>query len=179
MRTANLLALAAAIGLAGCTVGPNYVRPTTDAPTAWRIDYPKAAEVANTKWWEQFDDPVLNDLVETALKDNRDVRIAAARIDQFLGALTSTRDHREGEERLPDDVAERLEAPDALPDALEPSVRADCSERKSPFLGHRARRRRVARSRFALKNVARNLIEGRRSPPRRGRGRAPSISMPT
>ena len=40
MRTANLLALAAAIGLAGCTVGPNYVRPTTDAPTAWRIDYP-------------------------------------------------------------------------------------------------------------------------------------------
>ena len=91
MRTANLLALAAAIGLAGCTVGPNYVRPTTDAPTAWRIDYPKAAEVANTKWWEQFDDPVLNDLVETALKDNRDVRIAAARIDQFLGALTSTR----------------------------------------------------------------------------------------
>ena len=91
MRTANLLALAAAIGLAGCTVGPNYVRPTTNAPTAWRIDYPKAAEVANTKWWEQFDDPVLNDLVETALKDNRDVRIAAARIDQFLGALTSTR----------------------------------------------------------------------------------------
>lgn len=91
MRTTRLLALAAAIGLAGCTVGPNYVRPTTDAPTAWRIDYPKAAEVANTKWWEQFDDPVLNDLVETALKDNRDVRVAAARIDQFLGALTSTR----------------------------------------------------------------------------------------
>ncbi|HMN76390.1 MAG TPA: efflux transporter outer membrane subunit [Burkholderiaceae bacterium] len=91
MRTGRHLALAATIALAGCTVGPNYVRPTTEAPTAWRIDYPKAAEVANTKWWEQFDDPVLNDLVETALKDNRDVRVAAARIDQFLGALQSTR----------------------------------------------------------------------------------------
>ena len=60
-------------------------------PAAWRIDYPKAAEVANTKWWEQFGDPVLNELIETALRENRDVRIAAARVDQFVGALTATR----------------------------------------------------------------------------------------
>ncbi len=77
--------------LAGCTVGPNYVRPTVDTPPAWRIDYPKAADVANLKWWEQFGDPVLNNLVETALRDNRDLRVAAARVDQFIGALT---DHR-------------------------------------------------------------------------------------
>jgi multidrug efflux system outer membrane protein len=50
---------------------------------------PDGAEVANTKWWEQFGDPVLNDLVESALRENRDVRIAAARVDQFIGALTS------------------------------------------------------------------------------------------
>ena len=61
--------------------------PAVDAPAAWRIDYPKAADVANTKWWEQFGDPVLNELIETALRENRDVRIAAARVDQFLGAL--------------------------------------------------------------------------------------------
>jgi multidrug efflux system outer membrane protein len=72
-------------------VGPDYVRPAVETPSAWRIDYPKAAEVANTKWWEQFDDPVLNELIETALRENRDVRIAAARVDQFAGALTSTR----------------------------------------------------------------------------------------
>ena len=89
MRISTLVALAAA-GLAGCTVGPNYVRPAVDSPTAWRIDYPKAAEVANTKWWEQFGDPVLNELVESALRENRDVRIAAARVDQFIGALTAT-----------------------------------------------------------------------------------------
>jgi len=89
MKTRILAAFVAAT-VAGCTVGPDYVRPTIDSPTAWRIDYPKAAEVANTKWWEQFGDPVLNGLIETALHENRDIRIAAARVDQFLGALMST-----------------------------------------------------------------------------------------
>jgi len=79
-----------AAALAGCTIGPNYVRPTVETPPGWRIDYPKAADVANLKWWEQFGDPVLNELVETALRENRDVRIAAARVDQFIGGLTST-----------------------------------------------------------------------------------------
>jgi len=90
MRT-RILAALVSLGLAGCTVGPDYVRPTVDPPASWRIDYPKATEVANTRWWEQFGDPVLNELIETALRDNRDVRIAAARVDQFIGALVSTR----------------------------------------------------------------------------------------
>ena len=89
MRIRIFAALLAA-GLAGCTVGPNYLRPEVESPAAWRIDYPKAADVANIKWWEQFGDPVLNGLVETALRDNRDLRIAAARVDQFIGALTAT-----------------------------------------------------------------------------------------
>ena len=50
MKTRTLAALLA-VAVAGCTVGPDYVRPGVDAPAAWRIDYPKAAEVANTKWW--------------------------------------------------------------------------------------------------------------------------------
>lgn len=90
MRT-RLLATFLAVFLAGCTVGPDYQRPTVQSPNAWRIDYPKATEVANTKWWEQFGDPVLNELVETALRENLDIQVAAARIDQFIGALTSTR----------------------------------------------------------------------------------------
>jgi multidrug efflux system outer membrane protein len=90
-KMSALAMLAATVALAGCTLGPDYARPAIDTPPAWRIDYAKAAEVANTKWWEQFGDPVLNELIETALRENRDVRIAAARIDQFAGALTSTR----------------------------------------------------------------------------------------
>lgn len=80
---------AAAIG--GCAVGPDYERPELDTPADWRIDFPKAAAVANTKWWEQFGDPVLNELIETALRENHDVRIAAARVELFIGALASTR----------------------------------------------------------------------------------------
>jgi len=86
----RLVAALAAAGLAGCTVGPDYVRPTVDTPAAWRIDYPKAADVANLEWWKQFGDPVLDELVDTALRNNRDLRIAAARVDQFIGALTAT-----------------------------------------------------------------------------------------
>ena len=77
--------------VSGCAVGPDYERPKTDAPDKWRIDYPQAADVANTKWWEQFGDPALNQLIDTALHENRDVAIAAARVDQFIGQLTTTR----------------------------------------------------------------------------------------
>ena len=90
MRTYAILALAAA-GITGCMPGPDYVRPDVDTPAAWRIDYTQATEVANTKWWEQFGDPVLNTLVDSALRENLDVRIAAARVDQFIGALEATR----------------------------------------------------------------------------------------
>lgn len=80
-----------AFALGGCTVGPDYTRPVTETPDSWRIDYPAAEDVANTVWWEQFGDPVLNELVDSALRENLDVRIAAARVDQFVGALTATR----------------------------------------------------------------------------------------
>lgn len=77
--------------ISGCAVGPDYSRPAIESPPAYRIDYPKAADVANTKWWEQFGDPALNQLVEEALRGNLDVRQAAARVERFLGALRTTR----------------------------------------------------------------------------------------
>ncbi len=89
MKTRFITVLLAA-GLTGCMVGPNYVRPTVETPPAWRIDYAKAADVANTKWWEQFGDPVLDELIDTALRNNRDLLVAAARVDQFIGGLSAT-----------------------------------------------------------------------------------------
>ena len=89
---AKVLAVAACVCVAGCiTVGPDYERPMVDTPAAWRVDLPKAQGVANMKWWEAFHDPVLNTLIFDALRGNLDVRVAAARIDQFIGVLTSTR----------------------------------------------------------------------------------------
>ena len=83
--------LAAVLLLAGCAVGPDFERPEVPTPPAWRIDYGVASEVANTRWWEQFGDPVLDQLIDDALRDNRDLVQAAARVDRFLGALSVTR----------------------------------------------------------------------------------------
>jgi len=77
--------------LAGCTVGPDWQQPKVDTPPAWRIDYPQAAQLANARWWREFGDPVLDQLVEDALRENRDLVQAAARVEQFLGALRTTR----------------------------------------------------------------------------------------
>jgi outer membrane protein, multidrug efflux system len=90
VRIAALCVAAGAL-LSACAVGPDYKRPEIKAPEEWRIDYPKAAEVANTKWWEQFGDSALNQLIEEALQNNLDIQAAAARVDRFLGALTTTR----------------------------------------------------------------------------------------
>jgi len=77
--------------LAGCTVGPDWTQPAVDTPPGWRIEYKEAVELANTRWWEAFGDPVLDKLVGDALRENRDLVQAAARVDQFLGALRATR----------------------------------------------------------------------------------------
>jgi multidrug efflux system outer membrane protein len=78
-------------GLTGCTLGPDYARPNINTPEQWRVDDSVTNDLTNSKWWLQFNDPVLDQLVEDSLRGNLDVRIAAARVDQFLGALNATR----------------------------------------------------------------------------------------
>ena len=123
MRISTLVVLLATV-IAGCTIGPDYERPAVDAPTAWRIDYSTAVEVANTRWWEQFGDPVLNELVDTALRENLDVRIAAARVDQFIGALTSTRSQL---------YPQLGYSADARPRARQPRGPAAAATRRRPY----------------------------------------------
>jgi multidrug efflux system outer membrane protein len=79
------------IFLGGCTVGPDYKRPDIDAPQSFRFSDQEARGLVDTAWWEEFQDPVLNGLIGTALAENKDVKIAAARIEQFLGQLQTTR----------------------------------------------------------------------------------------
>lgn len=86
-----ILPLLAAAFLNACAVGPDYRRPAIETPEKWRVDYPQAAAVANFGWWTQFGDPALNALIETALSENLDIQAAAARVDQFIGALQTTR----------------------------------------------------------------------------------------
>src|ERR1700692_459609 len=83
---------------AGCAVGPNYKRPSTDIPGMYRGAVPQeAAQPAATqslgdqKWWEVFQDKQLQDLIHTALQQNYDVRIAATRILEAQAQLGVTR----------------------------------------------------------------------------------------
>jgi multidrug efflux system outer membrane protein len=81
LRLSLLLALSP-----GCVVGPNYRKPAVPAPSAYRgvspeqAVKPDVASFGDQKWWDAFQDDALRDLVRSALQQNYDVRIAAARI---------------------------------------------------------------------------------------------------
>lgn len=77
--------------ISGCAVGKDYQRPQVDVPPGWRVDYEAAAGLANAAWWEQFGDPILNELIKTALAENKDLRIAAARVEEYAGRLQATK----------------------------------------------------------------------------------------
>ncbi|SAK83863.1 RND efflux system, outer membrane protein [Caballeronia pedi] len=83
--------LAAALSLSGCLLGPNYSRQPVETPATYRFAAAEVADTANTEWWKQFQDPVLDELISTALANNKDVKIAAARVEQFMGQFVTTR----------------------------------------------------------------------------------------
>jgi multidrug efflux system outer membrane protein len=88
-RAILLFALGAALG--GCTVGPDYVRPEIDAPQTFRYEEKDARELADTEWWKQFGDPVLDGLIDEALANNKSALIAAANVQAAAAVLTQTR----------------------------------------------------------------------------------------
>jgi outer membrane protein, multidrug efflux system len=105
------LGLVAAV--TGCAIGPNYRRPLVDVPSSYRRLSPGGAAPASSspttngdadraakaeivslgdeKWWDVFQDKELQSLVRTALQNNYDVRIAAARVLEARAQLGITR----------------------------------------------------------------------------------------
>jgi multidrug efflux system outer membrane protein len=81
--------------LAGCAVGPNYKRPAVSVPTDYRTAMPAptapASSLGNENWWQVYQDPVLVQLIHTALEQNYDVRIAATRVLEAQAQLGITR----------------------------------------------------------------------------------------
>jgi multidrug efflux system outer membrane protein len=108
----TLLLCGALLCMGACTVGPNYKRPAVAVPAAYRgastseaaapesapstsnlptSSSSAAASLGDEKWWEVFQDKDLQDLIRTALKNNYDVRIAAARVLEAQAQLGITR----------------------------------------------------------------------------------------
>jgi multidrug efflux system outer membrane protein len=84
---------------AGCTMGPNYKRPIVEIPSAHRggadVTQPGAsASLADLKWFDVFRDDTLTGLVNTALQQNFEVRIAAERVLQARAAYGISRADR-------------------------------------------------------------------------------------
>jgi len=81
-----LILLLAAGFLGGCMVGPNYHRPAVQTPAAFRdlSENPQlqaqAASYADLPWWQVFQDPQLQELIRTALKQSYDLQLATERI---------------------------------------------------------------------------------------------------
>ena len=73
---------------AGCVMGPNYKRPVVETPTTFRGAAESAgnASFADLKWFEVFRDETLTGLVNTALQQNFEIRIAAERVLQARAA---------------------------------------------------------------------------------------------
>jgi len=68
--------------IVSCKVGPNYVEPEDTTPVEFRFTAKKTDSIINFKWWEIFNDPTLDTLIHTALRENRNLLIAASRIEQ-------------------------------------------------------------------------------------------------
>src|SRR5690348_4346885 len=116
----RLILLSAALLASGCTVGPNYKRPTVTAPGSYRGGTTEEAvqtglaAFGDQKWWDIFQDEQLRTLIRTALTQNYDLRIAASRVlearaqlgiiraDQFpsLGAGAGISDNRTAQSKF-------------------------------------------------------------------------------
>ena len=75
--------MVATVALAGCTIGPDYKRPAVAEPPVFRgQETAEAVSFADAPWWEVFQDPILKGLIQEALRNNYDVGVAAARVQE-------------------------------------------------------------------------------------------------
>jgi multidrug efflux system outer membrane protein len=92
MRTTSAVALLSLL-LTGCTVGPKYNRPALQPPTNFYAERQiSASSEADLAWWDLFKDPVLQSLIREGLKNNYDLQLAMARVEQeraFAGVTRS------------------------------------------------------------------------------------------
>jgi outer membrane protein, multidrug efflux system len=89
--------------MAGCAVGPKYTRPVVATPTNYRAAMPAQASTApsappsslgNEDWWQVYQDPVLIQLIHTAIRQNFDVRMAATRVLEAQAQVGITRSNQ-------------------------------------------------------------------------------------
>lgn len=96
LRPLTIACLSAVALLNGCALGPDFLRPSVQVPTEYREAKGwKAAEpqdqAQTTAWWEHYNDPVLNDLVQQVAISNQNVLAAEAQYRQAQALLSGSR----------------------------------------------------------------------------------------
>ena len=100
LMSAIFAPILASIVMAGCMVGPNYHRPIVPTPGVYRDlsenlqAQEQAASFADLPWWQVFQDPQLQELIRTALKENYDLQLATERIAAARARVTITRSNQ-------------------------------------------------------------------------------------
>jgi len=85
-----IIAILASLLAGGCAVGPDFIKPEPPMPDAWHQELTSGSttgEVGLQTWWERFDDPVLNSLIERAEAGNLNLTIALERINEARALL--------------------------------------------------------------------------------------------
>lgn len=90
MSQKHLITISACLFLAGCAVGPDFKERSVALPESWpqgTVLPSERLEEDWTAWWRQFNDPVLDALVEEALSNNLDIQVQAARVEEYFARL--------------------------------------------------------------------------------------------
>ena len=74
-----------------CALGPDYRRPTIEVAEHYRIPHAEGESIANLPWWELFQDKVLQQLIQQALQENKDLKRAIASIEEHQARLSIAR----------------------------------------------------------------------------------------
>src|SRR5260370_19644873 len=96
MKATRFLGIVAVLALeTGCMMGQKYKRPTVDVPKEYRATAPQqaaqASSLGNERWWQVYQDPVLTQLIRTAIAQNYDARVAAVRVLEAQAQVGITR----------------------------------------------------------------------------------------
>jgi multidrug efflux system outer membrane protein len=93
MRLRAALASAAAaalLGAAGCNLAPPLTLPDAGTPSAWRDGAAEVETLANVRWFDVYDDPVLRELIQEAIARNPNLEVALARVDEARAIARAT-----------------------------------------------------------------------------------------
>lgn len=86
----KILTLLILLSFSSCIFRPQFHRPCVEVPENWRVETDEGCDIANLRWWQQFNDPVLDELIVIALQNNNDLKVAIARVYEFYFRLGIT-----------------------------------------------------------------------------------------